>query len=204
MEGKKPHPKNRQVERTRGWIWDALMQLMETQPYEKIRVADITERAGIARQTFYYNYCDKDDVVFERLDHCVDIKIEDTADGRKQIAMLLNRAYLAANREIIQRFIGIPSVKDRMMLTILDAPLHLMDRGTVKASPEYEFARCKIGFQTAGVLRIIVDWFTRGMKMPVDRLAALLNDMCAESSPSSRAARYRNVPAVVVRVEEGG
>jgi AcrR family transcriptional regulator len=47
---------NRQVRRTRSWISEALMLLMDEKPYDKITVSDITEKAGIARQTFYRNY----------------------------------------------------------------------------------------------------------------------------------------------------
>jgi AcrR family transcriptional regulator len=43
----------------------AFALLMDAKPYSKITISDICEKAGIARPTFYRNYNDKDDIVFE-------------------------------------------------------------------------------------------------------------------------------------------
>lgn len=47
------------------FIVEALLEIMEEKPYSEISVAEITDRAQIARRTFYYNYKDKDDVIQE-------------------------------------------------------------------------------------------------------------------------------------------
>lgn len=49
------------------WIILALLQLMEHQVYSDISITDIARRAGLARQTFYRNYQDKDDILFDFL-----------------------------------------------------------------------------------------------------------------------------------------
>lgn len=41
----------------------SLQQLMLTMPLEKISVNDIVERAGVGRNTFYYHFADKYDLV---------------------------------------------------------------------------------------------------------------------------------------------
>lgn len=51
------------AQQSRRYITDALLDLMEKHRYEKITVKDITERAGVARLTFYRNFTDKDDVL---------------------------------------------------------------------------------------------------------------------------------------------
>ena len=53
------------VRRTRLHLRDALMDLMQEQPYETISVAEITERAMVNRATFYRHYEDKSDL-FDR------------------------------------------------------------------------------------------------------------------------------------------
>jgi AcrR family transcriptional regulator len=198
MEEQKTHAKNRQVERIRGWIWEALMKLMDEVPYEKITVADLTEKAGIARQTFYYNYKDKDDVVFQKLDPCFGTRLEGGKSGaRKQIVVILNRTCIEENREIIKRFMTIPSIIYRVEQAFFNTPAKLSaKRWEGQSDEEYEISRFKVGYQIAGVLRIIIDWFTDGMKMPAEKLVALLNSMA-----NPREARYRNVPVVEVRVE---
>ncbi|WP_312113458.1 TetR/AcrR family transcriptional regulator [Brevibacillus reuszeri] len=52
---------------SREWIILALIQLMEKKAYSLISITEITRKAGLARQTFYRNYQDKDDVLFEYL-----------------------------------------------------------------------------------------------------------------------------------------
>jgi len=52
---------------SRGWIILALLQLMEKNPYSLISITEITRKAGLARQTFYRNYHDKDDILFDYL-----------------------------------------------------------------------------------------------------------------------------------------
>ncbi|MFS0558391.1 TetR/AcrR family transcriptional regulator [Brevibacillus sp. 179-C9.3 HS] len=49
------------------WITLALLQLMEKTQYSHISITEITRKAGLARQTFYRNYEDKDDILYEYL-----------------------------------------------------------------------------------------------------------------------------------------
>lgn len=50
--------------RTRALLRDALIHLMEQQPYEKITIQDITSRATVNRKTFYLHYESKDHLLF--------------------------------------------------------------------------------------------------------------------------------------------
>lgn len=48
-------------------IYTALLQLMQTHPYQEIRIKDIVERAGVSRMAYYRNYETKDDILTNRL-----------------------------------------------------------------------------------------------------------------------------------------
>ena len=48
---------------TKRVLADALKELMQTRPLAKISVGDITAHCGINRQTFYYHFKDKYDLV---------------------------------------------------------------------------------------------------------------------------------------------
>ena len=54
---------NKQTERSRQWIVEALLQLMETMPFREISVTDLTKKAGVSRLTFYRNFESKEDVL---------------------------------------------------------------------------------------------------------------------------------------------
>lgn len=49
-------------------IYKALLQLMETQPYEEISITDITKKAGVSRMAYYRNYDDKDGILLRKLE----------------------------------------------------------------------------------------------------------------------------------------
>lgn len=53
----------KQSERSKQWMADALLLLMEDTPYHQISVTDITEKAGVSRLTFYRNFESKDDIL---------------------------------------------------------------------------------------------------------------------------------------------
>lgn len=54
-------------QQSREWIILALLQLMEHTPYSQLSITEIARKAGLARQTFYRNYQDKDDILFDYL-----------------------------------------------------------------------------------------------------------------------------------------
>ncbi|MFE3195659.1 TetR/AcrR family transcriptional regulator [Nocardia sp. NPDC059240] len=54
---------DRRVRRTRMALHRALIELMQQQPYTRITVRDIIDRADVGRSTFYAHYRDKDDLL---------------------------------------------------------------------------------------------------------------------------------------------
>ena len=56
---------DRRVKRTLALLRDALMALIQEKGYDSITVQDITDRANVARTTFYLHFKDKDELLFE-------------------------------------------------------------------------------------------------------------------------------------------
>lgn len=53
--------------RSQEWIQTALFQLMEKKEYSRISITEIADTAGLARQTFYRNFQDKDEILLKYL-----------------------------------------------------------------------------------------------------------------------------------------
>lgn len=53
--------------RSQEWIQTALFQLMEKKQYSRISITEIADTAGLARQTFYRNFQDKDEILLKYL-----------------------------------------------------------------------------------------------------------------------------------------
>ncbi len=58
---------DRRIQRTRPLLQEALFHLIIERGYERITIADITERANLGRTTFYLHYRDKDDLLQESI-----------------------------------------------------------------------------------------------------------------------------------------
>jgi AcrR family transcriptional regulator len=56
------------IARTRAGLQDALLELARERPLDEITVADIADRAGVNRSTFYQHYDDKDSLLADAID----------------------------------------------------------------------------------------------------------------------------------------
>ena len=193
---------NRQVQRTKSWIFEAVMLLMDEKPYDKITVSDITEKAGIARQTFYRNYNDKDDVVFEyiaKIFSAESFSIEkDKKDDKNVIVLMIDYNYMLDNKKILKKILSITDIENRVINEGQKLPMSLMEnyKDTLPAE-ELVICRIKLCYQITGCLRVLFDWFINELPMPVDNIVGMLNVMNVPKT-----AQYRNIPNILVRLKD--
>ena len=64
------------MERTRGAIVNAFIQLLSEKPVNKITVKDIVERCGVNRNTFYYHFHDIPDLAEQMMEEKADQLIQ--------------------------------------------------------------------------------------------------------------------------------
>ncbi len=57
---------NKQVTRSKEWIFRALITLMKKNAFRDISISDITSKAGVARLTFYRNFESKEDILINQ------------------------------------------------------------------------------------------------------------------------------------------
>ena len=194
---------NRQVQRTKSWIFEAVMLLMDEKPYHKITVSDITEKAGIARQTFYRNYGDKDDVVFEYLANIFNTEVfavdKDEKDDVNIIVLMIDYKYMIDHKKNVKKILSIVDIENRVIHESQKFPMSLMKHYKEKLSAEeYLICRYKLCYQITGCLRVLFDWFINNMPMPVENIVGMLNIMNVP-----KAVQYRNVPNIEVRIKSG-
>ena len=195
---------NRQVQRTKSWIFEALLQLMDEMPYSKITVSDISGKAGIARTTFYHNYDDKDDVVFEYLVktfsmELIDIEKAKNDDKQSTIILMFDYKYMITHKRNLQKIITNVDIGNRIYLEGQKFPLSFIKNYKKKlTAEEYLIFRYKLCYQITGCLRVLFDWFTNDMPLPVENIVEMLNDM---NIPKT--IQYRNIPSIVVRLKDG-
>jgi AcrR family transcriptional regulator len=179
------------------------MILMDEKPYDKITISDITEKAGIARQTFYRNYNDKDDVLYEYARNTMNtdfLSIEKNQDQKKYdtIILLFNYNYIIKHRIELKKILSIVNIENRILRAMQEFPLSLIKFFKDKLTKEeYAICRYKICYQITGCLRVFLDWFLNGMPLPVDKFVSMINAMAIPHE-----AFYRNIPNIVIRINK--
>ena len=69
---------DRQSQRTRPALGDALFELMMEKGYRAVSIKDIIERANVGRSTFYAHFADKAELFESQLNRMVEMLIEHT------------------------------------------------------------------------------------------------------------------------------
>jgi len=186
---------NKQVQRTKSWIFDSLMLLMHEKPYDSITVSDIADKAGVARPTFYRNFDDKDEVVLQYLNNSFGTEND---DKQNNIILLFDHKYLIKHQKNLKKILSTASIENRIYRELQKYTVSLTERYKKQLSAEdYLICRYKICYQITGSLRIIFDWFINNMPMPVDNIVSMLNAM---NIPKT--VQYRDIPGVVVKLKE--
>ena len=194
---------NRQVERTKSWIFEAVMLLMDEKPYNKINISDIAEKAGIARPTFYYNYNDKDDVIFEYLMSMFNSELmsimekTDKDEKHDAIIFLFDAINIKKHQNTIKKILSAVDMEDRLFREIQKFPMSFIEKYKKSlTAEEYLICRYKLCFQMTGCLRVLFDWFINDMPMSVENIVLMLNAM---NTPKT--IQYRNIPSIVIRLK---
>jgi AcrR family transcriptional regulator len=179
------------------------MLLMDEKPYGKISVFDISEKAGIARPTFYRNFDDKNDVVFEYLNKAFNTELLNTEnvntnDNQNTIVIVFDLKYMIKHKKNLKKILSTADIENRIFRDIQKYPISLMERYKKQFSEaEYLTCRYKMCYQITGSLRVIFDWFINNMPRPIEDVIIMLNAM---NNPKT--VKYTNFPNVVFRLKE--
>jgi hypothetical protein len=195
----KSNTRNRQVQRTRSWIFEALMLLLDEKPYRKIGILDITEKAGIARQTFYRNFNNKDDIVSEYLMNTISFGYTENNDSKPNIVLKFNFKYMLEHNKNIKKLLSIVDIQHRIRNNAMGFPVEILEQYKKKMTKkEYLFSRYKFYYQMIGCLHVFFDWFVNDMPIPVDEIITMLNTINISDTN-----QYSNIPNLLVSIDEG-
>ena len=75
---------DRRARRSQQRLFDALMALILEKPFDRITVSEISERADVARATFYLHFDDKDALLLSSLDALVETIVEEVKQFSEQ------------------------------------------------------------------------------------------------------------------------
>ncbi len=178
---------------TKKAIATSVKELMRKKDLQKISVADIVENCGINRQTFYYHFKDKYDLVNwiyynEVVSAVTQNKLHgdwigvvlDVLNGMKREQYFYTNALNVTGQNAFQDYFF--DVTKSLLIEIIDA----VEEGKVIEEEDKNFIA---EFYAYGLVGVTVQWARCGMKQPPEEIAQRLSHFINDSTRYA-AARY--------------
>ena len=191
---------NHHAGQTNAWIFEAIMLLLDKKPYEKITISDITNKAGIARRTFYSNFKRKDDVLIQYLANIIDsefLTVRNFEDHNSQeiIIITFNIDFIRKNFGNMKKILSATGGNIMFLNRFNDVMAKVIDRGMEKRnSGEQLTFKYKMYYQLTGICKIMWDWVEEDMPIPIDDLVKILNCFTVDTNK-----QFPNVPNVRIK-----
>ncbi len=151
---------------------DALIQLLETKPIEKITVPEIVGLAGVGRTTYYRNFGSKKEMLSFKLI----LLWERWADEHE---VKVRRRYSAENALTFFRFnYSIRSLLTLMYSRGLQSALYMAFDINMMPSHDADALECyKSSFYSYGLFGLLDAWITRGFLESPEQMAQLAKEI---------------------------
>ncbi|MFC0233436.1 TetR/AcrR family transcriptional regulator [Vagococcus entomophilus] len=165
-----------QVRRTYEWIFEAFLILIQEKEPERITVCEITKKAGVARQTFYRNYTNKNDIIQKYIDLIFLDFVQSIEDRHtcKDICL----CYFETLYQHKHSLISLIKYYDAEIILktfsrYIDVFIRILsqDESKIKknSNPQYQ-----IMYQVGGTIFITSEWIQKGMQSSVKDMANLV------------------------------
>lgn len=169
------------VERTRRALQQALLELAREHPLDVVTVADIAERAGVNRSTFYHHYSDKETLLADALDAVAEdfgarlgeADVVTIPPPRPPQALFAYLAHIADNAALYRQVIG-----DRgagVVMARVRSRIEEIARTGLSVSGGGGYPGLPVDVVAAGItgsaLGVVSAWLARDPLPPVDTAA---------------------------------
>jgi hypothetical protein len=196
-------PPNQLIMQVNSLITEATLLLLEKKPYNKITVSDITNKAGIARRTFYRNYKEKDEVLMRYFANIINpeiLTVENISDTNNQEVILLtfNMNFIRNNHSDIKKILSAVGGNILFLNRFNDLVDILIARGRKKlASTAQLVYKYKMFYQMTGICKIVWDWILNDMPVSCEDLIKILNCFTVDTKN-----KYPNIPNIMIKIAE--
>lgn len=175
---------------------ESIKELMKKKSLEKITVSDIVQNCGLNRQTFYYHFKDKYDLVNWIYYNEILATIASVSNGADWSTAMLNVLNIMRKEKIF--YIGSLNLDGQCMFhdylfnATRDMLVKLIEQHNAQDNLEIESSDCVFiaEFYTYGLVGMVIQWAKSGMKDSPAEIVGKLAHFIDDSKRVS-AARYR-------------
>ena len=158
-------------------LLQALCELLEEHPLDKVNVKDITDKCGLTRNTFYYHFHDIYDALncyFEEEIKQLLSRYEDDEDWAGGFLEGLEFVYEHKTMiEHIYKFVDSFELRAYLDSIIFKYALTVIDKEFRKGSYDNKVKEIAADFYTNALLGATVKWIADGMRESPENMAAL-------------------------------
>lgn len=161
------------------WMKNALLKLMQTENYQAITIQEITDNAGLSRRTFYRNYSSKDEIIegcfYEIWLEYISLLLQQKDLSLPNIARVfftvmknhLNFLLLVNRHQLLPLFLA--------KVDELLPPAFAVVKGesTSFSKERIEYA---LTFSTGGFMRILIRWLNDSEQKSPEEMAVIVED----------------------------
>jgi AcrR family transcriptional regulator len=169
---------DKRSQRTRAWLLETLLELIEEKDYSQISITELTGKADIARQTFYRNYDSMDDILLSRMKEILDDYLEKAQGDLKarsdpywdsEVKLLIevwqeNMALFKALQKAGLAFQALGKLSDFF------TQLHMQAQGLHELDDRHQYL---VYYLAGGVYTVLYKWVENDMDFPVELLTDL-------------------------------
>ncbi len=169
---------DKRSKRTRAWLLETLLELIEEKEYSEISITELTERAGVARQTLYRNYTGMNDILLSRMDEILD---EYMALVRTNLEMkndpywdfeVKQLVYLWQRNEALIKALQKAGLAFQVLekLSGFFSVFHMRAQNLTELDEKHQYL---VYYLAGGVYMVLNKWFENEMSTPVELLTDL-------------------------------
>ena len=157
---------------TRMCIGEAIISLMKEQPFEKISISDIAERAGLSRMTYYHYYHTKQDAIQDYIAEIVQEYLESLRSDSNLGTMFEYQRILHC-LNFFDKYANFFLTLDQAKLgtLIIDSMNTYME---TKVMPSYSGSIYDLYFYAGALLNTFLQWQKHGKIENAEHLAEML------------------------------
>lgn len=166
----------KQVQQSKKWIVNALLELMQEKPFNEITIKEISQQADLHRRTFYRHFSTKEDV----LDHKIAQMISEYTPHLLNTSDLTGPKIIQLHFEFLEEHIDFLKLlkKDNLFGYLLSKYNHygpiIYEKITPNSSDSVEETSFMSIFKTGGFWNIVSYWVEQEKRQKPGEMAKLM------------------------------
>lgn len=161
--------------RSKNWLTKALFDLMKDKPYEKISIREISEKAGLTRQTFYHNFSSKEMLLMYRSDQLFsefyDYICTNNINSVEELAVMFFR-YWQNHKEFLE--VIIENNMEHILTHRCPDYFKTLDLLNVDDSLDETQSEYVYAFYSGALIYTLCKWVKKGMKCGPKEMASIV------------------------------